>query len=264
MTVDYGGDFGTDIAVDPHGEPCGYPCMVYYDALNGDLKYAEMADFPYGYWTTVTVDAGGPTGSDDVGRYPAIAIHPASGRRHVSYYDATNGDLMYATCSDNCTDPYRWSKQVVDNPLQEPNDVGLFTEIAVDAYNAPHISYVDATNQNLKYAFFDVPLQVWRLGVVEYLTNVLASTSIGVENTIPPRLHISYSDRTAKTLKYAKCSIDCHQTSNWSIETVPDSWDDVGLWNSIAVGLADTVHISYSASDALCSFKALKYAKGKP
>jgi hypothetical protein len=249
------GSFGSDIAVTPNDSSI---CIVFYDATNRNLKYAERA-LVASDWDTTTVDATG-----DVGRYPAIAID-ASGIRHVSYYDTTNGDLKYATCPNNCTDPNSWngigSKIVVDST----SDVGLFTEIAVDTFGTPHISYINATNQSLKYAF---NVGGWDTVTVDSPNNLVASTSIAVRGVSTGMTrHISYSSRTNQTLKYANCSggyFDCNQTIDWVTVTVPDPWDDVGLWNSIAVSDSDTVHISYTAIDAHCGFMALKYAKGKP
>jgi hypothetical protein len=253
------GSYGTDIAV---ALPGPVFCVVYYDETNGDLKYGER---PYNAnsWHTITVDDGGV---NDVGRYPGIAID-ASGTRHVSYYDATNGDLKYATCPGNCTNPSSWngsgSKIIVD----ATDDVGLFTEIAVDNFGIPHVSYIDATNQSLKYAYNP---GFWIFVTVENSPNdLIASTSIGVSGSGSGLTrHISYSDRTFKSLKYISCTgapPSCGTTPDWGTSaTIPDLWDDVGFWNSIAVSDGDTIHISYSATDSQCGFRALKYAKGRP
>lgn len=239
------GTFGTDIATND-----SLISVVYYDATNGDLKYAE--GYPGGAWSTVTVDSDG-----DVGKYPAIAID-GSGRRHVSYYDATNGDLKYAYCSSGCgRSAANWRLAVADSTTDA--QVGLFTEITVDSSRNPHISYIDSTNSSLKYAAL---LVGWDKVTVDSPNDLIASTSIGLDQNGNP--HISYSDRTNKTVKYAHCTMECDDSANWDKVTVPDAWSDVGLWNSIAVDYADTIHISYSASDSVCSFKALKYAKGKP
>jgi hypothetical protein len=242
------GTFGTDIAVSPNDSTI---CIVYYDEIHGALKYAEKK-YPSGPWKLVTVDDGG-----NVGKYPAIAIG-SDGVRHVSYYDETNGNLKYATCPGNCTVPSSWFIGDVD----ATDDVGLFTEIAVDPFNRPHISYIDATNSSLKYAAL---IGFWRTITVDLANDFVASTSIGIGSG--NSVHISYSDRTNNTLNYTNCYAGTNCTidpTTWNKFPIPDSWDDVGLWNSIAVSDEDTVHISYSATHSLCSFRALKYAKGKP
>jgi hypothetical protein len=62
--------------------------MVYYATASQDLKYATNYS---GAWTTTTLDSSG-----DVGNYCDIAID-SNDRLHISYYDATSGDLKYAT-----------------------------------------------------------------------------------------------------------------------------------------------------------------------
>jgi hypothetical protein len=253
------GTYGTDIALDTTGTApyCG---VVYYDATHGNLKYAERDSTS---WHTVTIDTVG-----DVGRYPAIAIDRYR-KRYVSYYDATNGNLKWATCNPNggasCAVPpgglgSGWS---IPDAVDTTGVVGLFTEIAVSqAGDAVYISYVDSTNQALKCAKWKIMSGWDTLTIESSQSDLIASTSIGVYGT--DTVHVSYSDRTAKTLKCASCYHDCDDAANWDKLTIPDSWSDVGLWNSVGVGRADTVHISYSATDTVCDFKALKYVVGKP
>ena len=50
-----------------------------------------LADTADAAWGTATVDSAG-----DTGRYTSIAVG-TSGAAYISYYDATNGNLMYAT-----------------------------------------------------------------------------------------------------------------------------------------------------------------------
>jgi hypothetical protein len=68
------------------------PHISYYFLGSGyepgfDLRYAHYDGTA---WITETVDAGG-----DVGSYTSLALD-SSGRPHISYYDATHGDLRYA------------------------------------------------------------------------------------------------------------------------------------------------------------------------
>ena len=49
---------------------------------------------------------------------------------HISYYDETNKNLNYITYTTG------WTITVVD----DKNDVGLYTSIALDSSNQPHIT----------------------------------------------------------------------------------------------------------------------------
>ena len=63
-----------------------------------------------------------------------------------SYYDATNGDLKVAHCSDSaCTDATRTTLQSEDN-------VGQFTSVTIGTDGLGLISYYDETNGDLKVA----------------------------------------------------------------------------------------------------------------
>jgi hypothetical protein len=89
-TIDQSGDVGRYCAVAVGAD--GSCHISYYDADNGDLKYAGRAG-PAGAWDIQVVDASG-----DVGQWTSIALDDA-GRPHIAYYDATNGDLKHATLS---------------------------------------------------------------------------------------------------------------------------------------------------------------------
>jgi hypothetical protein len=63
---------------------------IYYDETSHDLKYGYV---DASGWHTQTVDSAG-----DVGMYTSLALD-ASGRPHISYIDAGNGDLKHAYLS---------------------------------------------------------------------------------------------------------------------------------------------------------------------
>jgi len=71
----------------------------------------------------------------------------SSGKVHISYYDITNVDLKYATCSSACTIEGSWLKLAADTV----GDVAQYTSLFVDASGKVHISYWDITNGDLKY-----------------------------------------------------------------------------------------------------------------
>ena len=135
--IDSTGNVGltTSIAFDSNG----YKHISYYDATNGDLKYATDKT---GSWVTVSVDTTGA-----VGLYTSIAID-SNDAVHISYEDITNRDLKYATCSSGCTSASNWNDVSVDTT----GNMGTYTSIAIDSNDAVHISYHHTTNDDLKYA----------------------------------------------------------------------------------------------------------------
>lgn len=184
------------LALDSGSEPhIGY---IDLSGLNTDLKYAEkqclgagcLTQFTQnqptgqGTWNFETVD---PTGVS--GKSASIALD-SNNNPHVSYYDATNKILMYATKSGGT-----WNIETVD----AAGDVGLYTSIAVDSNNNPHISYYDATNEDLKYATKNGG--TWVIQTVDATGDVGSYTSIAVDSNNNP--HISYYDATNGDLKYA-------------------------------------------------------------
>jgi hypothetical protein len=76
--------------------------------------------------------------------YDSSIVVDAAGHPHISYYDASNVDLKYATFNGST-----WLIETVDST----GTVGRYTSIALDAKGRPHISYLDFANGNLKYAY---------------------------------------------------------------------------------------------------------------
>jgi hypothetical protein len=171
----------TSIAVDSSAKAQ----ISYYDATNGYLKLAVQI-FPgsYNAWNTYVIDSIG-----NVGQFTSIAIDSA-GKTHISYYDAGNSWLKYATNTSGA-----WNTYMIDN---SPN-VGMYSSIAVDSNGNAHMSYYDATNKTLKYA--TNISGVWVAITVDSSADVGLYSSIGVDSQ--GKVHISYYDQTNGYLKYA-------------------------------------------------------------
>ncbi len=73
----------------------GLALISYYDATNGDLKVAHCSDVACTAATLTALDGA----ANNVGA-PSSMIMGADGRSLISYYDATNGDLKVAHCSN--------------------------------------------------------------------------------------------------------------------------------------------------------------------
>ncbi|MBN2083117.1 PKD domain-containing protein [bacterium] len=116
--------------------------ISYYEHNNGDLWYAHTysLDGISGSWNRYFVDGSG----NDVGQWTSLIF--AGGYPGISYYDATNGDLKYAS-SLSPIGTSAWTPTTIDSA----GDVGQYTSAAVIA-GQPAISYYDATNGDLKYA----------------------------------------------------------------------------------------------------------------
>ena len=78
----------------------------------------------------------------EYGYQPSIAVD-ASGGSHISYYDDSSGDLIFASRNGGT-----WSHEVVDSS----GTVGEWSSLAFDSEDNPVVSYCDRTNGELKVA----------------------------------------------------------------------------------------------------------------
>jgi PKD repeat protein len=192
------------------------PRISYYDAANGNLKYA--AYYTWG-WHNQTVDSAG-----NVGGSSSLALDSA-GNPRISYYDATNGDLKYAERVG-----LRWYAETVDSV----GDVGMYASLALDSAGNPRISYYDRTIGNLKYAWHDG--SGWHTETVDSVGDVGRYSSLALDSAGNPR--ISYYDATSGDLDLAEWDGDY-----WSC-SILDSAGDVGRYTSLAERGGE-LHISY-------------------
>ncbi len=120
----------------------GYAYISFYDITNGDLKCATV-QFLNGFAQPASIAVVDSTG--DVGRYNSMTMDK-NGKLHISYFDATNGDLKYATNGTGS-----WLTYTIDSA----GVVGLYTSIKTDSNGNVHISYLDtgasAGDKRLKY-----------------------------------------------------------------------------------------------------------------
>jgi len=249
----------------------GVPNISYYDATLGMMKYARqygnlgikyypLTNFLNGYYSSIQlapdgnprIASYGSTDSDlifgtrganwefkyidrtfDVGRYVSMAVG-TNNTAHVSYFDATNKDLVYAhkdlAATTWITDTLDWS-----------GDVGMFTSIALSSDNRPYISYYDQEREKLKIAFLQLP-SFWNIQTVDdgglLGDDVGWFSSVALDSADNP--HISYYDETNKDLKYAYWN-----GSAWVKETL-QSTGDVGMYTSLKIyAPTNTRHMCY-------------------
>ena len=97
-------------------------------------------------YTLATVDS---TTSFDVGSYCSIAIKSGDTYPRIAYYDAVNGNLMYASRSG-----FSWSREnVLDSAMgqTDEDDVGKYAHIAVNANGVPYVSYFNDTDKKVYF-----------------------------------------------------------------------------------------------------------------
>jgi PKD repeat protein len=237
-----GGDVGqyTSLEIDADDRPH----ISYYSVTDSALKYAVLSGT---VWLSETVDAAG-----SVGLFTSLALD-ANGRPHISYNDAGNGTLRYAYyvgIGGDCgvTHPGAWNCQTVD----DTDYVGQYTSLALDQAGHPHISYYDATNLDLKYAYFDGTS--WNIAIVDGTSDVGSHTSLALDSS--GQSHISYYDGTVVNgdLKYAHQvqagTGNCGQSNDWEC-TLIETAGLHGLHTSIAVDGAGVLHISYFGQNSI-------------
>jgi len=265
------------------------PFISYFDAHNGDLKLAynlgagwlfkvidnpvalakadsgpEISDLHYSDLLNYTPLSPNGTllGSDPAlalpsftgepkgaGKFTSIAID-SYGWVHISYYDDYNeadgkGRLKYALWK-GIGDAFT---EVVDD-YHDQGDTGLWTSIAIDHDDHPHIAYMDDKYDDLRYA--RERGGTWDHWTVHSNANVGSGASLALDSTGRP--HISYLDFGNYNLNYAYMKLN----GDWAGEPV-DTGSAVGMYSSIALDEDDKPHISYM--DLMSG--DLKYARMK-
>ena len=119
----------------------GRGLVGYFDNGAANLKVAHCSDFACTAATAATVDS-----ATFVGEYASISVG-IDGLGVVSYWDHSSGlNLKVAHCVDVACSAA--TTTVVDNP----NNVGSFSSLAIGADGLPLVTYRDVTNNGVRVA----------------------------------------------------------------------------------------------------------------
>jgi hypothetical protein len=236
-------------------DAAGRPHISYYDAENGDLKYAYK---DASVWHVETVDSVG-----NVGGYTSLALDEL-GQPNISYCRLTDAsftqcdDLKYAIKMHGV-----WHKQTVDSD----GYVGAYSSMAVEGgptyeYMEQSISYYDQTNQQLKYCWGTGAF--WDCDPVDTDGNVGGYTSLALDELGQPNISYCALQGTSTTqcddLKYA-----IKLAGDWHTQVVDSGGlgGYVGAYSSLAVeGGPDYEDMSQHISYYDQSNQQLKYCWG--
>jgi hypothetical protein len=241
VTIDQPGSVGrhTSLAVDANG---GLH-VAYYYVTGQDLRYgACTADCGNpSNWTVVEIDDVG-----DVGTWASLVVG-TGGRLHVTYWDATNFDLKYATCAASCLLATNWTTGTIDSV----GNVGGAGSLTMDAGGRLHAAYFDVTGSVVKYSVCDLGCTQaagWT-GVGIAPEGVAASRAV-IKVDATGRAHVTYPLTSDGTLRYVTCGAGCTTAGNWTALAVDDN---LGIFGAMAVDSRNAIHLSYydSVSDDL-------------
>jgi hypothetical protein len=198
-----------------------------------------------------------------VGSYNSIAFSWREYQPYISYYDATNGDLMLATPDTtgqfgNCGKDNSWYCR----PVDWEGDVGQYSSIAIWKNPALQwklgISYYDKTNAALKYAAWTCVDNFcgWKIETIS--DSSLLVSAIGQHTSLKygsdGTAHITYLSRNTlygtSSLRYAysvsdggNCGVGT-SFGKWQCRTV-DSGANRLLYMSVDLDQENRVNIAY-------------------
>ncbi len=221
-------------------------------------------------------------GSDTyLGGHASMAVR-YNGVKYIAYYDSTNKDLRFAKyvgTGGNCGTANRWSCETVDST----GDVGQYASLAMASPSMflggtrYGISYYDATNHALKYAYYfctnSIPVNCsWKIETIQ--SSSIAMTYYGTytdlaynEDNSPiigyrnSTVQLTFPSKTMGTLRYAyrKTGGNCgvgDAAGDWECETI-DYGEGFGQYLSMDLDTNGMPRFTYYDSKT----DALRYAR---
>lgn len=209
----------------------GHLHVSYYVENNASGHYALYMKYAYfdgKTWYLQTVDH-----TWLAGKANSLALGP-QGQPWIAYVIAGQGDLAYAHQVGA-----KWEYGTAETRATNGGSyVGFANSIAIDRQGYPHITYIDGTKAELKYAWEDK--QGWHAEIVDQLSAIEADwdhTSLQIDKHGLP--HVAYYDPSLGALKYAS-----RDAKGWHVQVV-DNDGDVGEYPSLCLDAQDVPYISY-------------------
>jgi hypothetical protein len=209
----------------------------------------------------------------DIGLYSAIATGPMQPGAVMSAYDLDWGDLMYGKVNSNGTIDWQFVDGIgtgtvtITGNLRGPRggnsakgpDVGVYTDIAVDASGRPQIAYQDRTNHALRYAIAMTPAPTsstsWRTHLVDggYPGDTGLYASLALDGARLPR--VAYLSARENALGTRRSALRLAFTSTPAPSSISD-WmtRDIESLDLTTFGCADRCNLNEvcRASDQAC------------
>jgi hypothetical protein len=198
-----------------------------------------------------------------VGTHNSIAFHPTDNKPRISYYDVTNGDLMRArpvpSGSGNCGVIDDWDCQIVDGEgnVGQYSSIAFWSDEGSDLYRIG-ISYYDATNGALKFAYWNCPTAACFHSIQTISDSTIFGNSIGLYTSLKfasdGTPHIAYYSTNifldTGSLHYAYPVGDGGNCGEGAAEgkwecTLIDSGSQVGKFASMDLDNEDRINFAY-------------------
>jgi len=184
QTVDHNENVGyyCSLALDSRGNP--HICYINQTRPFGIL-YA-VGDLKKSHWDISTINT----------EYGVSWISLALKKNDLpclSYFEYFRNQSLEYAWMENA----KWNFNTVD--YNTTVDSGRESSLALDSHDNPHISYLDATHSDLKYAYQTG--SNWSIQTVDAKGEVGHSSSLSLDSDNHP--HITYLDSSLKRIKYA-------------------------------------------------------------
>jgi hypothetical protein len=194
----------------------GKPAVAYFDATNGDLRYAA---FDGASWNVTTVDS-----KQSVGLYPSLVFDKV-GRPTIAYYRKSSGDLRLAVLKTTWT----------VNDLDTSNDSGRSVVLVKKSDGYVAAAYEDSTTGFLKFA--EQSSKGWSFATIDNTTLGVSFISLAFDPA--GRASVSYYDAHPGNLKYG-----AKKNGKWNLNTVAKN-GAVGLYTKLLFASDGTANILY-------------------